>query len=238
MIWWIILIILFIAYAFEKNIHMKDHKNDLKKDGFSILYNPTYCFSSKIPSNQFKNDMLNQLPPGYDFIDYSYTIKNTSLSTFHRDVTSSQNIYHTKYPIYTAIIYKYSGDLLSLCPGSHASYPFVFSRVVNIRGDEGTAFLFNSDILHCGCSNKCERPEILQYKICHKDDVLLLNHLVGKHVEKDEVCSESFILRKLSFYFEFPINVIFYPFMIDKKNKDTFIGKIQSYIPITFYNNA
>ena len=237
----IILIIVFIYilyYFFETSIYEHEHKNNLEKDGFSVLYNPEYCLSSKIPSAQFKNDILQQLPPGYNFIDYSYTIKNTALSTFHRDVTSSQNIYHTKYPIYTSIIYKYSGELLSLCPGSYLSYPFVNSRIVNISGKEGTAFLFNSDTLHCGCQNNCERPEIVQYKICHKDDLHLLGHLVGKHVEKEDTCSQSSISRKLSYYFEFPINVIFYPFMVDKKSEDTLIGKLQSYIPVTFYNNV
>jgi len=184
---------------------------------------------------------LNKLPKGYEFIDYSYIIKHTSLFTFHRDVTSSQFIYNTKYPIYTSIIYKYGGDLLSLCPGSHYTYPFVNSHIMNFNGKEGTAFLFNSDTLHSGCHNNCERPEIVQYKICHKDDLYLLEHLIGKHVEKEDSCSISlynYFLRKLSYYFEMPINVFFYPFMINRKNENTIIGKIQSYMPFTFYNNV
>ena len=72
----IILIIIFIYilyYFFETSIHEHDHKNNLEKDGFSILYNPEYCLSSKIPSAQFKNDILNQLPPGYNstFLPYA-----------------------------------------------------------------------------------------------------------------------------------------------------------------------
>jgi hypothetical protein len=238
----ILLLIYIIYYFFETTIYTDEYiSHDLEKDGFCILYNPEYCLSEKTPSEQFKKDVLDELPQGYEFIDYSYIINNTSLFTFHRDVTSSQFIYKTKYPIYTAIIYKYSGDLLSLCPGSHSTYPFVNSHIINIHGKKGTAFLFNSDILHSGCENNCERPEIVQYKICHHDDLYLLEHLIGKHVEKKDVCSMSFykrFLRKMSYYFEMPINVFFYPFMIEKKNENTIIGKIQSYVPFTFYNNT
>ena len=44
-------------------------------------------------------------------------------------------------------------------------------------------------------------------------------------------------VRKLSYFFEFYINYIFYPFMIKKESSDTFIGKIQSIVPINYYNN-
>jgi hypothetical protein len=61
-----------------------------------------------------------------------------------------------------------------------------------------------------------------------------------KHITKDEICTMSFyesFVKKLSYYFEFPINYILYPLMIDRKDQNNFIGKIQSYIPLTFYNN-
>jgi hypothetical protein len=232
--------ILYLLYYFCETT-TSNYESNLEEDGYCILYNPDYCFSNKNPTEQFKKDIIDKLPQGYEFIDYSYTIKNTSLFTFHRDVTSSQIIYNTKHPIYTSIIYKYKGNLLSLCPGSCYTYPFVNSRIINFNGKKGTAFLFNSDTLHSGCQNNCKRPEIVQYKICHKDDLQLLQHLIGKHVEKEDICFASFynsILRKLSYYFEMPINVVFYPLMIDKKNDNTVIGKIQSLIPVTFYNNV
>jgi hypothetical protein len=231
----------FIYYFFENNIYAENCKSNLSTDGFIILYDPEYCICNKNPSQKFREDILNNLPEGYEFIDYSYTIKNTSLFTFHRDVTSSKYLYDTTYPIYTSIIYKYDGDLLSLCPASHSTYPFVNSQILNISGKKGTAFLFDSDILHCGCQNNCIRPEITQYKICHKDDLYLLHHLIGIHTEKEDSCNISFynsILRKLSYYFEIPINVCFYPLMTNKQNENTIIGKIQTYLPINFYNNT
>lgn len=236
-------IILYILYySVEYSINAVEYMNtyNIKDDGFCMLYDPKYSLCEYIPDNYFKQNILNKLPTGYQFIDYSYKIKNTSLSTFHRDVTSSQKIYNTKYPIYTVIIYKYEGELLSLCSKSHKTYPFVTSPIINISGKSGTAFLFNCEILHAGCQNNCMKREIIQYKICHKDDLYKLNHLSGKHIVKEDVCKISFInnsIRKLSYYFELPINYIFYPLMIDRKNENTWIGKIQSYIPISFYNN-
>ena len=45
------------------------------------------------------------------------------------------------------------------------------------------------------------------------------------------------ITRKLSYFFEMPINYFCYPLMIKRENKNTFLGIIQSMIPISFYNN-
>ena len=124
---------------------------NITNDGFCVLYNPNYAINTtSYPCQQLQNDVLEKLPEGYIFIDYVYKISNVSLSTFHRDVTSSKYIYNTKYPIYTLILYKYDGDLLSVCPGSNKTYPFVWSSIINIHGKSGSAFLFDSDLLHAG----------------------------------------------------------------------------------------
>jgi hypothetical protein len=45
-------------------------------------------------------------------------------------------------------------------------------------------------------------------------------------------------MRKMSYFFEMPINYILYPFMMKREDPNTtLIGKIQSYIPMDFYNN-
>jgi hypothetical protein len=194
-----------------------------------------------IPCPELRRDVLNCLPDGYEFIDYVYKIKDVALSTFHRDVTSSQRIYQTEHPVYTVILYKYDGDLLSLCPKSHTTYPFVFSKIVTVNGLSGTTFIFDCDILHAGCVNNCKRRELIQYKVCHKDDLTKLSSLIGTRIDKKGVCkinSYDRIVRKMSYFFEFPINYMFYPLMIKRENTNSIIGKIQSYIPIDFYNNS
>lgn len=217
----------------------------METDGICILYNPEYTLSHTLPHtlpHTLEQDILRELPEGYMFIDYIYKIQNSALSTFHRDVTSSQYIYKTKYPVYTAILYNYSGELLSFCPGSNKTYPFVWSHITNIRGKAGTVFLFDCDILHAGCDNNCAvKREVLQYKICHKDDLERLDELSKVNVTKTEINCKSTIwnriMRKASYFIEMPINTFLYPLMIKRENKNNIIGRIQEYIPISFYNN-
>lgn len=233
------LIILFIVYYFfEENEYYETSIKTrcLENDGFTVLYDIEY----PIKPYKLKKKVLELLPTGYSFIDYIYKIQNVALSTFHRDVTSSKKIYNTKHPVYTLILYKYDGDLLSICPSSHKSYPFVWSKIVNIQGKSGTAFLFDCDILHAGCINNCNYRELIQYKICHDDDKNVLSHLSGVNIYKNEKCVINYqnnILRKLSYYFELPINYFFTPLLLKRENDDSIIGYIQSHIPIQFYNN-
>ena len=89
--------------------------------------------------------------------------------------------------------------------------------------------------------NKCRDREVIQYKLCHKDDLYLLKHLQGIRIEKTDNCEITyyiFFIRKLSYYFELPVNTIFYPLMIKRENHNSILGKIQSYIPISYYNNV
>jgi hypothetical protein len=234
----ILFLILYIVYYFQEE-ETDEIEFDLEKDGIHILHKPMYSSTIDRPCYELEKDVFEKLPD-YVFLDYVYKINNTSLSTFHRDVTSSQKIFNTKHPIYTLILYKYSGELLSLCPGSHHTYPFVWSRIVNVTGDSGTAFLFNSDVLHAGRTNQCKERKVIQYKLCHKEDVEKLKNLQGIFIEKTEECKDDVwtsIKRKISYYLEMPINSIAYPLMIKRENKNSFVGKLQSLIPLQFYNN-
>jgi hypothetical protein len=229
-------IIYSIFYFIETNedYTISINKRTLERDGFIVLYDKNY------PSAKLADDVLDKLPDGYQFIDYVYTIEDAALSLFHRDVTSSKNNYKTKYPVYTLILYNYDGELISLCPGSNKTYPFVFSRIVNITGVKGTAFLFDSDLLHAGCKNNCKDRNVIQYKICHKEDLSKLSHLNGVRTTKKQKCKITlyeYCLRKISYFCEFPINYFLYPLMIKRENDNTILGKIQSYIPLGYYNN-
>lgn len=238
----ILLSIFYFSFETEESYQESVKIRSIENDGFCVLYNPQYSIQTITrPCSQLEKDALSRLPEGYEFIDYIYKINNVALSTFHRDVTSSKHNYNTKYPVYTLILYKYDGELLSVCPRSNATYPFVWSNIVNIHGKSGTAFLFDCDLLHAGRINNCQDREVIQYKIAHRGDMPKLAHLHGIRNEKTDICKLSYynmIMRKLSYYFEMPINYIFYPIMIKRENADTILGKIQSYIPITYYNNA
>ena len=234
--------VLFYALEFYEYCDKSIQTRTLENDGFCVLYNHLYAKKTTgLPCDELEHDILQNLPPDYVFVDYVYTIKDVALSTFHRDVTSSQCNYHTKYPVYTAILYKYNGELLSVCPSSNYDYPLCWSHIVNISGEKGTVFVFDSNLLHAGQINNCQYREVIQYKLCHKDDIDKLTHLDGVRAEKTDVCSLSvynLLMRKLSYYFECPINSFFYPLMIKRENTNTIIGAIQSIIPLTYYNNV
>jgi hypothetical protein len=213
----------------------------IDNDGFCILYQPLFADKSiDKPCYELKQAVLNNLPPGYLFIDYVYKIDNTTLSTFHRDVTSSKHLLKTKHTVFTLILYKYDGELLSVCPGSNNTYPFVWSRILNLYGKTGTAVLFDSELLHAGRTNHCKNRKVIQYKLCHKDDLKRLDSLQGVSIEKDEVCEITFfsiVRRKLSYFLEMPFHYFAYKFMMKKEESNTLIGCIQNNIPIQFYNN-
>jgi hypothetical protein len=240
---WVVVSMIFLAiaayvvwYSIEYDIVSDAEEWRLDEDGVCVFSDPDYL----VDSRRFKKEVLAKLPPGYDFMDYVYEIKNTALSTFHRDVTSSKHIYGTRHPVYTCILYKYDGELLSVCPGSHATYPFVMSRIVNVNGPKGTVFLFDSDLLHAGRENGCRERSVVQYKICHREDVGKLRSLEGIRAYKDEACRigwDARVLRKLSYYFEFPVNYWLYPLMTRKEPESTWTGAIQKMIPLQFYNN-
>ena len=236
----LLITIYILDYAFEFNESDSQHRT-LEKDDFLVLYNPVYNETTSFPCKQLQYDVLSQLPQGYTFIDYVYKIHDSSLFTFHRDVTSSKSVFKTKYPVYTLILYKRDGCMLSVCPGSARSYPFVWSHIVNIHGKPGTAFLFDSDLLHAGCLNQCKARETIQYKLCHASDLPLLSSLTGVRKAKRDTCSDSLtnqFLRKISYYFEFPINYFFSPFMMKKHDPNSITGVVQSMVPLGFYNNA
>lgn len=165
-------------------------------------------------------EALAYLPRGYEILNYSYSIEGQTLSTFHRDVTSSQYVYGTRHPTYTLIQYFYSGPHLSVCPQSHRQVPFLWSLPVLISGAEGQQILFNSDIVHAGAGTSTNR-RVVQRKIAHREDIESgsLDHLLGVHSTKLGVSivggggAATLVLRPLSWIFSFPINHIFTPLL-------------------------
>lgn len=160
-----------------------------------------------------RDRVLACLPPGYEFLDYRYTISGCSLSTFHRDVTSSAYEFGTRHPVYTLIHYKSAGDLLSVVPGSHRSVPFVWGRPLTISGERDTSVLFDCDVLHAGVLSRDPDREAVQYKIAHREDLPLLAGLEGiDSAAHNEVSASRFydwFARKVSLLFPFLINHVF-----------------------------
>lgn len=160
-----------------------------------------------------REQVLQSLPAEYEFLGYRYSITGCSLSTFHRDVTSSPYLFKTRHPVYTLICYRSEGELLSVVPGSHASTPFVHGTAQVIDSGQAKAVLFHCDVLHAGMISRDTQRKAVQYKIAHREDLSLLAELQGIDVDKQETTSiplpYEWISRKLSLLFPYLVNHVF-----------------------------
>jgi hypothetical protein len=221
----------------------------LDEDGYVVI--TTYNNTSKknhITESERHQTILQKLPKGYTFLKYKYIIRGCSLSTFHRDVTSSQYIYDTKYPIYTYIEYTIPDNhiepvpLLTVCPKSNTTTPFVYSSPVIIRGTGNMGVLFHCDLLHAGAINQLGKFRYAeQYKIAHVEDIAKLSHLQNIHMEKNGKCNISpfyeYISRRISWIFAHIANHHFTSYL--QTRPDTLVGKfVLSLYGREFYNRG
>ena len=226
-----IIIFINVANLYEYNDNYKYDRNIIN-DGYKVF------------DNDDKNEILKTLPPNYIYLNYKYEIKGCTISTFHRDVTSSQYIFKTKYPVYTHISYYNSGPLLSICPKSHITTPYLASSPVIIYGKPKTSILFNCDCIHAGALNNLgNKRYAIQYKICHIEDLEKLKHLIGINKITSGLCDNinpnyNYFLRKFSLYFSYIINHLMTDLLQKKPEKDSiFEYVINNYYIGDFYNS-
>jgi hypothetical protein len=231
---WFVSTLVIAAYLGWYSLHRRIYPHEittLSNDGFMVW------------NGNDKDAARMILGHDYVFLDYEYTIRGCSLSTWHRDVTSGQCYWDTDCPTYTLIHYKHSGDMVSLVPGSHNDFPYALQRPVDVVGPADTMVLFNAEILHAGMpnTNGSDRHAV-QYKLAHRCDLDRLSHLQGIHTIKDErgksslpVWMESF-LRFLSYHGAFIVNQ-FAPRLLMRSYDDGFANWVQRWIPMRFYNN-
>lgn len=208
-------IVFYLSYFLYESKYEKDKfNNDLSKNGFIII----------------DNDPLNYLPDGYILLDYKFILNCSTISSFHRDIFTSKYNLNAKYPIYTYLIYmnKKNGThpLLSVCPSSHLSVPFLWSRPVTIYGEYNTSILFDSDLIHAGAINDLGKNRYAeQYKIVHKDDAYLLDNIVGTNrLVECKITGDKWydkIVISGSLLFSYPINHVFGKY-IEVTNKNIF----------------
>jgi len=175
-------------------------KLSIRQDGISIFnlsqdnIQKQICQNKIIP--EIERQVLELLPEDYVFLDYSYEISNSSLYTFHRDVTSSKTFQNLSYPSYTLIIYFSKGNHLSISEGSNTT-SFITPTPTTIFGDIGHSILFDSDMVHAAALNTTTERYCKQYKICHKEDIDKLNHLNNQHIRKKEQIQYITYFQKL-----------------------------------------
>ena len=215
----------------------------IKEEGFEVFN----INKSKFYTNKQKifNKILKKLPNNYQFLDYEYKIINSTLYTFHRDVTSSQYYQKLLYPSYTVIIYftKTNNKLIEICPNSNKQ-TFFISNPITIYGRKhggGRAVLFNADIVHAGAINETSERLAFQYKICHKDDFNKLKHLSGQYIEKKNEIRHSILSDKIIAFLSHKTILLFDTQLgkiLEFKTNNFIINMISKLISIDFYNNS
>lgn len=181
-------------------------------------------------------DPLDYLPEGYVVMDYMYILEGPALFTYHRDVTSSKTVLNTQHPTYTFLTYNYDGDFLSVCPESHKNWSYTLP--VTLRGMKGIGILFDCDLVHGGLDGpKGVDRRVRQYKIAHKDDLHLLNHLEGVNMCKRgsvvNPCVKG-VLRVFSYIFLVPIQWLFLP-LIQRAATSSLGRFLQWLVPVNHY---
>ena len=204
---------------------------NLATDGYCLL-------SSRNTLNSLAAVVLSQLPAGYHFLDYKYTIPGQPLVTYHRDVTSSQTSFNTTHPTYTVIHYNYAGDHLSVAVGSHLRWTTWLPS--SLGGAKDTVVLFNADLVHAGLAAPDGVQRIAtQYKVAHLDDFYKLQHLQDISVTQASTRVEeplSSLLRVLSYVFTVPIQVFARRLLQDRQ--PGFLGFLQSLFPLQYFNKV
>ena len=229
-------LVLSLMYCYWLTIpgDLSDFTPTLEGDGFNI-----YRTTNTPTAQEF---ILQFIGPNYEFVDYEYVIQGCTLSTFHRDVTSSPYEFGTTYPVYTYIVYNNSGPLLSVCPGSHLTVPFLNSKPMTIVGENNTmtSVLFHCDLVHAGAGNDLgSKRYARQYKIVHKDDANRLAHLRGIHkttshgeCHMNPMYEASMI--KSSLLFSFWSNHVWTEYL--QNRQENMVGKIIQWVYPDFYN--
>jgi hypothetical protein len=231
----ILLLIIFIIIlncALQKDKLDLPNKNyDLQKDGFVVIKNvltntelkelQNNCYEnnyniakqSLIHNNYLLNNIRKHIKDNnYEFQDYIWIIKKSSVHTCHRDNNGDFFNKNQKFPSYTLLVYlEDSEKCLGVVPYSHNnmnSYNVNFSNVVNyLPCKKGDAILFNANLIHVGAINKKDNLRV-QMKISHKDDLSVLSYyqnynkvldtennlpFVIKHIQKNVSCMFPFI---------------------------------------------
>ena len=208
-----LLISIFLLYIIIYSIISRDSvyirkTYDLETDGACIFNNVIsdmeikqlnqYCqennykeVKNKLVKNARLNNIILKLGKHYQFQDYIWIIKKSSVHTCHRDNNGDFFNEGQKHPSYTLIVYLEDMEkCLGIIPKSHKSHNHnninLTNKVESLLCKKGDAILFNANLIHVGTIQKKDHLRI-QMKITHKDDIPFLSYYedFNKVLKKD-----------------------------------------------------
>jgi len=231
----ILLIVIFLVYIIIYNLISRDSvyvtkTYDLEKDGASIFNKvisdmeieklKQYCKENNykevknklIHNSKLNNTIRQKLGKDYQFQDYIWIIKKSSVHTCHRDNNGDFFNEGQKYPSYTLIVYLEDMEkCLGIIPKSHKSLSHnninLTNKVESLLCKSGDAILFNANLIHVGTIQKKNDHLRIQMKITHKDDIPFLSYYedFNKVLKKDNNIPKSVLhfQRNVSCMFPF-----------------------------------
>ena len=193
----ILLIILYvIIYCFLTKDYIDDtnKKYDINEDGFTtfkevvaeddikILLEKSqqkdykYIKNFIVQNKKIKKIYKTLLGKNYQFQDYIFVIKRSSIHTCHRDGNGHFFNKDQTNPSYTIIIYLEDMEKsLGVIPKSHQTVDSfglnITNKLINLPCKKGDIIIFNANLLHVGTINEKDDHFRIQMKLTHKDDI-------------------------------------------------------------------
>jgi hypothetical protein len=113
--------------------------------------------------------IVESLGPGYQFQDYVFILKKSSIHTCHRDANGDLFNEGQTHPSYTMIVFLEGSDnCLEIAPGSHDGRKLNLEGTTGVPCQAGDLFLFDANLVHAGAIGP-DRLRV-QMKVTHEDD--------------------------------------------------------------------
>jgi hypothetical protein len=199
---WVVIVIVSVLLLYSDRMRIS-RRNDwnLNENGFIIIKNTLnddeignlklLCLANdyiNVKDHLHKHERLQKLirkytSELYQFQDYIWIIKKSSVHTCHRDNNGDFFNKGQKYPSYTMLIYLEDMDnSLDVIDKSHKvenknNFDFNISDPLTKLGcKSGDIILFNANLIHVGTINDIDDNLRIQMKVTHRDDRDILNY--------------------------------------------------------------
>ena len=176
-------------------------------------------------------EIVSSLGPGYEFQDYVFILKKSSIHTCHRDANGDMFNFGQKHPSYTMLVFLEGSDnCLEVSPGSRDG------RAVDLDGASpfpcrpGDVFLFDANTVHAGAIGP-DRLRV-QMKVTHRED----RGVLGYYENYNKVADHESTMPDAIKGFHQDLSCAF-PFVADMTQEDVKKGSPSKVFSQVFYGN-